>query len=97
MKQLPLFQVEPAEQLLPAGSGAAFIHMVSIDPERNRARFYTISWQGDLWGAGTIATTWGRIGGRGRTHVTPFDSREALGVALLKMVARRMDRGYRLA
>ncbi len=38
----------------------------SVDPARNRARFYTLTWQPALWGGGAIVRTWGRLGGLGR-------------------------------
>ncbi len=43
------------------------VHFVSVDPARNRARFYTLTWQPALWGGGAVVHAWGRLGSPGRT------------------------------
>ena len=44
---------------------ACRVRFVSLDPAKNRARFYTITWQPALWGGGALVRRWGRLGGRG--------------------------------
>ena len=94
MKQLILFPVEPAPVVLPDLDDSTYVHFTSIDPEENRYRFYTTTWQRTLWGEWTIRTTWGRIGGSGRSQVAYFDSEQALRQELPGLVARRIQRGY---
>src|SRR3972149_2595788 len=97
MRQLAMFPAtDAAEVLVGQEAGGSVIHMVSIDPEANRFRFYTIAWGQTLWGEWAIQATWGRIGGLGRRQVGYFTTVESLRETLLKMVARRLARGYRL-
>jgi predicted DNA-binding WGR domain protein len=94
MRQLALFCPDPAELVPLAINGGA--RLVSIDPKKNRYRFYTIVWQQTLWNDRAIQTTWGRIGGFGRSRVAYFECEKARREALAEMVARRLARGYRL-
>lgn len=50
----------------------SFIRLESIDPSRNRARFYALAWQPTLWGEEALRCTWGRLGTLGRSHVTVY-------------------------
>jgi predicted DNA-binding WGR domain protein len=94
MKQLILFPFDLEPVVLPDLDSAVYVHFESIDPEQNRYRFYTITWQKTLWGEWTIRTTWGRIGGVGRSRVAYFESELALREALPAVIARRIERGY---
>jgi predicted DNA-binding WGR domain protein len=94
MIQLALFQPEPVPLAWRSFDAPGYLHFTSIDPQENRFRFYTITWQKTLWGEWTIRTTWGRIGGVGRSKVTYFESEQALREALPAILARRFDRGY---
>jgi len=38
----------------------------SVDPERNRYRFYSLSFSLDLWGEPFLVQHWGRIGTKGQ-------------------------------
>jgi predicted DNA-binding WGR domain protein len=80
--------------MLPDLDSTTYVHFESIDPEENRFRFYTITWQQTLWGEWTMRATWGRIGTMGRGQVTYFESEEALRETLPGVVARRLKRGY---
>jgi hypothetical protein len=42
----------------------AYARLVSVDPERNRFRYYSLTWQPGLWGGGALVRRWGRIGRR---------------------------------
>lgn len=94
MKQLALFLVEPEPLVLPDLDQCTSVHFESIEPQENRFRFYTITWQKTLWGEWTIRATWGRIGGFCRSRVTYFPNERALREALPCLVARRLQRGY---
>lgn len=47
------------------------IYLTSIDPARNRFRFYRMAMRVDLFG-GRLIKEWGRIGRRGRKKVETF-------------------------
>ncbi len=94
MKQLILFPFDPEPVVMPDLDSTTYVHFESIDPEENRFRFYTITWQKTLWDEWTIRTTWGRMGGDGRSRVTYFESEQALREALPGVVAHRLERGY---
>ncbi len=49
---------------------ACRVRFESRDPAKNRARFYTLTWQPALWGGGAIVRRWGRLGGQGRALTT---------------------------
>jgi predicted DNA-binding WGR domain protein len=94
MKQLILFPFDPEPVAMPDLDSTTYVHFESIDPEENRYRFYTITWQKTLWGEWAICATWGRIGGMGRSKVTLFESQGTLREALPSVVALRLERGY---
>ena len=48
------------------------IRLTSIEPRKNRFRFYTLSWQRDLFGGVALVRTYGRLGTSGRTRITSF-------------------------
>ena len=65
-----------------------------IDPEKNRARFYRLDIQPDLFGNACLVREWGRIGHSGkvliRAYPTTTDAERALG----RLQRRKMNRGY---
>ena len=46
-----------------------YARFVSVDPTRNRARFYAITWQPALWGVCLLIRAWGRLPGQVRARV----------------------------
>ena len=72
------------------------VHMTSLDPARNRARFYALAWQPGLWGGGALVRTWGRLDTPGRSLTTRYDSREAAQAAITALLRRRLRHGYRV-
>jgi len=53
------------------------MHLRRIDPNRNMARFYTMSVQPTLFGEWALLREWGRIGSAGRlVHVASPPSRK---------------------
>ena len=50
--------------------------LVSIDPAKNRYRFYRISQQRTLWNAEVLVQTWGRFGTDGHLRVCFPDTPE---------------------
>ena len=71
MMQLGMFCPDPAELVPRVESGA--VQLVSIEAEKNRYRFYRIVWQRTVWSEWAIQTTWGRIGGQGRSRMACFE------------------------
>jgi predicted DNA-binding WGR domain protein len=69
----------------------------SVDPERSRFRFYTITVQRTLWGEAAIVRTFGRIGTTGRQFVSIHPSLDLAAEAFEREVTRRIGRGYHLA
>ena len=72
------------------------VRLVSVDPERNRARFYTLTWQPALWGGGAIVRTWGRLGGPGRAMTAFYPDRASAQASVERLIRRRLRRGYRV-
>ena len=68
----------------------------SRDPTKNRARFYTITWQPALWGGGALVRRWGRLGGPGRALTTFYDDRVSAQESVERLLRRRRRRGYRV-
>ena len=73
-----------------------YLHLVSVDPGRNRARFYRLQWHPTLWEESALLCSWGRIGTTGRAKVlatAPSDQAEA---TIAQLVRRRLHHGYQL-
>jgi predicted DNA-binding WGR domain protein len=84
----------PAEGCLAA---LGFLRLVSVDPFRNRFRFYTFTCEPTLWGEWAIRCTWGRIGGMGRSRLAYLGHRGGVSEALQELLEHRRRRGYRVA
>ena len=80
----------------PAVQFTCYAQFESIDLEKNRARFYTLTWQPTLWGGGAVICIWGRLGGRGRSLTHFFPDRESAQPLIERIVKRRVQRGYRV-
>ena len=72
------------------------VRFVSVDPERNRARFYTLTWQPALWGGGAVVRAWGRLGSPGRTLTHFYLDRASAQARVERLIRRRLRRGYRV-
>ena len=70
------------------------MHFVSLDPAKNRARFYLLSWQVALTGDIALVCRWGRLGTQGRTRILFFPDRSAIEPKLERLIKRRLRRGY---
>lgn len=79
------------------GQPAGFLRLVSVDPSHNRYRFYTLSCEQTLWKEWAIRSTWGRIGGMGRSRIAYLGHRGGVSGALQELLEHRMRRGYRPA
>ena len=74
----------------------AYARLVSVDPVRNRFRFYTMTWQPTLWGGGALLRHWGRIGTKGRSLLTHYADRSSAQALIDHSVRRRLQRGYQV-
>jgi len=70
---------------------------VSIDPKRNRFRYYRVSLAQDLWGRTCLVKSWGRIGRRPRELFHWPRSDRELKRLLQQAILRRRQRGYQLS
>ncbi len=86
-----LIEAVPARGRLAAPS---FLRLVSVDPTRNRFRFYAFAWQRTLWGDWAISCSWGRIGSIGRSRIAYLGEVQGVPQALRELVEHRIRRGY---
>ncbi|HER8900613.1 TPA: WGR domain-containing protein [Streptococcus pyogenes] len=70
------------------------VHLQSVDPSRNRARFYAMAVMRDLFGAWVLVRRWGRIGTSGRSATTVFSSSAEALAALEETARAKARRGY---
>ena len=68
----------------------------SLDPAKNRARFYTVTWQPTLWGGGALVRRWGRLGRQGRALPHFYPDRASAQASVERLIRRRLTRGYQL-
>ena len=73
---------------------AALLHR--INPGKNEARFYFVSFGPTLFDPHAVIRVWGRIGGYQRLLVTPCQTSTEARKLATKLVQRRLKRGYRL-
>jgi predicted DNA-binding WGR domain protein len=86
----------PAEAVSPEklAQFTQYVRFASIDPSRNRYRFYTLTWQPGLWNEVSLVRNWGRIGRRGRSCSHLYDDQGAGQKEAARLIARRLQRGY---
>ena len=63
------------------------MHLRRIDPDRNMARFYTMSVQPTLFGEWALLREWGRIGSAGRIVQRRFASEQEAALAMAEQGA----------
>lgn len=73
------------------------VRLASIDPARNRMRFYALSVQENLFGEWSLVREWGRIGRPGRLRSDLYPSAGAAIDALSAMTRAKRRRGYVVA
>jgi len=73
-----------------------YARFVSVDPGKNRYRFYVLAWQADLFGQTVLARTWGRLGTRGSTRLFFVGEREQAAGAIERLIRHRALHGYQL-
>lgn len=71
-----------------------YVRLESIDPERNRFRFFTLSWQPTLWNSPALVCTWGRVGVPGRSREVLIPDGTDPKEAIRRVLRRRLSHGY---
>jgi predicted DNA-binding WGR domain protein len=72
------------------------MHLRRIDPDRNMARFYTMSLQPTLFGEWALLREWGRIGSAGRLVSGRFASEQQAALeSLIKMFVGHLGQVFR--
>ena len=71
-----------------------YIRFVSVDPSRNRARFYRLSWQRTLDGSAALICNWVRLGTSGQTRTIFVADQHEVHAKLTRLIKRRLRRGY---
>lgn len=72
------------------------VHLQSVEPTRNRARFYSMAVVRDLFGDWVLVRSWGRIGTKGREASQTFSSAGSALDAMGDVARQKAHRGYRL-
>jgi predicted DNA-binding WGR domain protein len=71
-------------------------YLEARDPVRNIHRAYSLAYGQDLFGNWIVETTYGRIGGKGRTLVTVVDNEDEALQYVRKCLRRRESAPKRL-
>ena len=69
------------------------VRLASIDPKRNRFRFFILCWQPTLWDRPALACTWGRVGRPGCARVVPVPDGVASPEAIRRLLRRQLPHG----
>jgi predicted DNA-binding WGR domain protein len=73
------------------------LRMVSMIPEKNRCRFYSLTCQPALWGGVALICHWGRLGTTGRWRAAFYPDRATAGADIVAIIRRRIRHGYWVA
>ena len=73
-----------------------YVRLESIDPERNRFRFFLLRWQPTLWNGPALVRTWGRVGAAGRSRVVEVPDGSDPQETVRRVLRRRLRHGYRV-
>lgn len=71
------------------------LYVERIEPEKNMARFYTLTVQLNLFGETSLVRCWGRIGTHGQHKLHVFQDEEHAIELFLKLLLEKRKRGYR--
>jgi predicted DNA-binding WGR domain protein len=68
--------------------------LVSINPTKNRYRFYRMTHQHTLWNEDVLVQTWGRMGTEGRSRLCFLEDADQAQALMAKLLRRRLQHGY---
>ena len=74
----------------------AYTHLVSIDRDRNRARFYRLQWQPTLWDERALVCIRGRMGTLGQMSVLHVGHTPQAMADAAQLLRLRLRHGYQL-
>jgi predicted DNA-binding WGR domain protein len=69
------------------------LYVERIEPEKNMARFYTLTVQLNLFGETSLVRCWGRIGTHGQHKLHVFQDEEHAIELFLKLLLEKRKRG----
>jgi predicted DNA-binding WGR domain protein len=72
------------------------IRLTRVDPEKNRARFYELRCEQDLFNQLVLVRTFGRIGKPGRVFSRAYPDEASLQKDVERLIKRRLQHGYQL-
>jgi predicted DNA-binding WGR domain protein len=75
-------------------AGMEVLHLRRVDPDRNMARFYSLTIEPTLFGTASLVREWGRIGTSGRRRVDLFEDEAGARYAYLRLAQQKTRRGY---
>jgi predicted DNA-binding WGR domain protein len=70
------------------------VELRRIDPDRNMARFYSMSVQPNHFGEWALLREWGRIGSAGQLVSGRFASEQQAALAMAEYVKAKLSKGY---
>jgi predicted DNA-binding WGR domain protein len=73
-----------------------YIRLESIDPTKNRARFYLLQWQPTLDGRLALLRIWGRLGTLGRVRTLLWADDAQMPDHIERVLHQRLRHGYQL-
>jgi Uncharacterized conserved protein len=76
-------------------SSDQILTLTRVEPEKNIARFYTLSIEPSLFGDHALVRRWGRIGCRGRLRIDLHASRLDAEKAFRQLASIKRKRRYR--
>lgn len=71
------------------------LYIERIEPEKNMARFYTLTVQPTLFGEMSLVRCWGRIGTHGQQKLHVCEDEKRAIELFLKLLLQKRKRGYR--
>ena|SRR5579871_4209505 len=72
------------------------IRFTSIDPERNRHRYYELRWEPSIFGSSMLVRHYGRLGKTGRDRADLYEAREQAQREITQLIRLRLRHGYEL-
>lgn len=72
------------------------VYLTHVDPERNMARFYTMSVQPTLFGECSVVREWGRIGTGGQVRETHHTTPQEAQTFAAQILRQKIRKGYKI-
>lgn len=72
------------------------VYLTHLDPDRNMARFYTMSVQPTLFGECSVVREWGRIGKGGQVRETRHTTPQEAQAFAAQILRQKIRKGYQI-